>query len=69
MVEHVMISSLIVSTSLANEVRVNMINLSEWIMDLSRNYSIQHIDDVENGVFVAPVTNEVYLVKHAEVKK
>lgn len=46
-----------------------MIGLNEWLMDLSRNYSVQHVDDVDGGVFVAPITAEVYLVKHTEVKK
>ena len=43
-------------------------NLSDWLMDLSRNYSVEHIDDVESGTFIAPVTSDVYLVKHSDVK-
>ena len=43
--------------------------IEEWLMDLSRNYSVEHIDDVESGTFIAPVTSEIYLVKHSDVKK
>ena len=39
-------------------------NLGDWLMDLSMNYSVEHIDDVESGTFIAPVTSDVYLVKH-----
>ena len=42
--------------------------IEEWLMDLSRNYSVEHIDDVESGTFIAPVTSDVYLVKHSDVK-
>ena len=41
--------------------------LNEWIEDVSENYTIQHIDEL-NGVIIAQLNNEYYLVKTVEVK-
>lgn len=46
-----------------------MITMQEWLKDLSENYSVQHCDDVESGTFVANVKEDIYLIKHAEVKE
>ena len=42
-----------------------MISIKDWLMDLSENYSVERLDDVESGEFVAKVTDDVYLMKHA----
>ena len=41
--------------------------LKEWIEDISENYIVQHIDELD-GVVVAPLNDEYYLVKTVEVK-
>ena len=46
-----------------------MITITEWLTDLSENYSVQHFDDVESGTFVANVKEDIYLMRHAEVKE
>ena len=43
-----------------------MVTITDWLMDLSENYSVQHIDDLE-GTVIKPINNEYFLVKHAEV--
>ena len=40
----------------------------EWLTDLSENYSVQHFDDVETGIFCERIKGDIYLMKHAEVK-
>lgn len=44
-------------------------NIQDWLMDLSKNYSVQHCDDVESGTFIAPVKGDIYLIRNAEVKE
>lgn len=46
-----------------------MITITEWLTDLSENYSVQHLNDVESGIFVERITEDIYPIKHAEVKK
>lgn len=46
-----------------------MITIQEWLSDLSNNCSVQHLDDIESGTFVAKVTEDIYLMNHAEVKE
>ena len=41
--------------------------LKEWIEDISENYIVQHIDEL-NGVIIAQLNDEYYLVKTVEVK-
>ena len=41
--------------------------IEEWIRMLSDEYSVQHIDELD-GVVVAPLNDEYYLVKTVEVK-
>ena len=41
--------------------------IEEWIRMISNDYTIQHINEI-NGVIVAPLNNEYYLVKQVEVK-
>lgn len=45
-----------------------MVSKADWLKDLSENYSVQHFDDIESGIFVANIIGDVYLMKHAEVK-
>lgn len=45
-----------------------MVTVRDWLIDFAEMYSVQHIDDLQ-GVVVAPVTNEIYLVKNTDVKK
>lgn len=44
------------------------VSLSEWLIDLSENYSVQQFDDIESGTFVAKVKKDVYLMNHVELK-
>ena len=41
--------------------------IEEWIRMISNDYTIQHINEI-NGVIVAQLNNEYYLVKQVEVK-
>ena len=41
--------------------------INEWIRNVSDDYTIQHIDEL-NGVIIAQLNNEYYLVKTVEVK-
>ena len=45
-----------------------MVTITDWLVDLSKNYSIQHIDELESTV-IKPINNEYFLVKHAEVRE
>ena len=44
-----------------------MISLGDFINEFSKEYNVQHIDDVESGVFVAKVKEDIYLMKNVEV--
>ena len=44
-------------------------SLSDWLIDLSENFSVQRFEDIESGTFVAKVKDDVYLMNHAEVKQ
>lgn len=44
------------------------VSLSEWLIELSENYSVQQFDDIESGTFVAKVKKDVYLMNHVELK-
>ena len=46
-----------------------MISLVDFIKDFSDNYSVQHFDDIDHGIFVAKIKGDIYLMNHAEVKK
>lgn len=46
-----------------------MISLKDFIKDVSDNYSVQHFDDIEEGIFVAKIKGDIYLMNHAEVKQ
>ena len=46
-----------------------MMSVKDWLIDLSENFSVQHFNDIESGICVAKVKEDVYLMKHAEVKK
>ena len=46
-----------------------MITITDWLTDLSENYSVQHLDDVESGAFVANVKGDIYLMRNAGVKE
>ena len=46
-----------------------MISISDWVKDLSENYSVQQFDDIEAGIFVAKIKSDIYLMNHAEVKQ
>ena len=41
--------------------------ISEWIRSISEDYTVQHIYEL-NGVIIAQLNNEYYLVKTVEVK-
>lgn len=44
-----------------------MISLHDWLGDLSKNYSVQHVDKLE-GIVIAPINRDYFLVKHVELK-
>ena len=46
-----------------------MLTITEWLNDLSENYSVQHFDDIESGIFCERIKGDIYLMKHAEVKE
>ena len=46
---------------------IGIMKIEEWIRMLSDEYSVQHIDELD-GVVVAPLNDEYYLVKTVEVK-
>ena len=41
-----------------------MISLRDWLMDLSKNYSVQHIDAAE-GAIVGAINEDYVLVKNS----
>ena len=41
-------------------------SLSDWLIDLSENFSVQRFEDIESGTFVAKVKDDVYLMNHEE---
>lgn len=45
-----------------------MVSLTDWIKDLSENYSVNRFDDINSGIFVAKIKEDIYLMNHAEVK-
>ncbi|WP_458456193.1 hypothetical protein [Methanobrevibacter sp.] len=45
-----------------------MITIQDWLIDISKNYSVQHCDDVESETYVAKVKDDIYLMKDAEIK-
>ena len=46
-----------------------MISVRDWLTDISANYSVEQFDDIENGVFVAKITEDTYLMNHKDVKE
>ena len=44
------------------------VSLSEWLIELSENCSVQQFDDIESRIFVAKVKEDIYLMSHAELK-
>lgn len=45
------------------------ISLIDFIKDISDNYSVQNFEDIEAGIFVAKIKEDVYLMNHVEVKE
>lgn len=46
-----------------------MLTITEWLNNLSENYSVQHFDDIKSGIFCERIKGDIYLMKHAEVKE
>ena len=46
-----------------------MISLKDFIKDVSDNYSVQHFDDIDHGIFVAKITEDIYLMNHSGGEK
>lgn len=46
-----------------------MLSLSEFIRRFALDYTVQHIDDVESGVFVTEINKDIYLMSNQEVKE
>ena len=46
-----------------------MMSMSEWLTDISENYSVENFDDITNGIFVAKITDDTYLMSHKDVKE
>ena len=45
-----------------------MISLTDFIKDISDNYTVENFDDIDGGIFVAKITEDIYLMNHSEVK-
>lgn len=45
-----------------------MVSLTEFLDDFSKNYSVQRFDDIESGIFVTKIKEDIYLMKNVEVK-
>lgn len=46
-----------------------MISTTEWLINLSKHYSVQQLDDVKSGTLIAKIKNDIYLMNHEEVKE
>ena len=44
------------------------LTLQEWLKDLSENYSVENIDYAESGTFIAQINNDIYLIRHDDLK-
>lgn len=42
-------------------------NLKEFITEFAETHSVQHIDEIQNGIITANITGEIYLVQEMEV--
>ncbi len=41
--------------------------LSEFVLGFAENFSVKHISDVDHGVFVECIKDDIYLVKNDDV--
>jgi len=46
-----------------------MISLADFINEFSRDYSVQNFDDINSGIFVAKVKEDIYLMKNVDVRE
>lgn len=46
-----------------------MVSLVDFLDEFSRDFSVQHFDDIETGIFCAKIKEDVYLMKNVEVKE
>ena len=46
-----------------------MVGLNEFLDNFSKEYSVQHFDDIETGIFCAKIKEDIYLMKNVEVKQ
>lgn len=46
-----------------------MMTISEWLTDLSQNYSVQNVEDTKNGIFYKHIKGDIYLIKNTDVKE
>ena len=42
--------------------------LSEFIINFAEEYSVHKLQDIEAGIFVKPIKDDIYLMRDAEVK-
>lgn len=45
------------------------VTLIDFINEFSKNYSVQHFDDICAGIFIAKVKEDIYLIENAEVNE
>ena len=43
--------------------------ITEFLDNFSKEYSVQHFDDIDNGIFCAKIKEDIYLMKNVEVKQ
>lgn len=46
-----------------------MITITEWLKNISENYSVTHFNDVESGTFVSRIKGDIYLMDYSEVRE
>lgn len=46
-----------------------MITITEWLKNISENYSVTHFNDVESRTFVSRIKGDIYLMDHSEVRE
>ena len=44
-----------------------MLTLSEFIRNFAAQYSVQHINDVDHGVFMEEIKPDIYLLNNCQI--
>lgn len=46
-----------------------MLSLRDFILGFAKEYSVIHFDEIESGVFVDKIKEDIYLMRNGEVKE